>query len=112
MRLAAEPETSMYGDDVLYDFRKLFHAKCPMKLVLFLDSPQHARNAEIRRISVEMFENSMNSYDGYIPGEEYIIIQVCSLKTGCLEAYRYTVPEQPDGLQRKLTKFFSHRWTC
>ncbi len=113
LTLAVESETSMYGDDVLYDFRKLLHAKAAIKLVLFLDSPLRARNPNIRRISIHMIEEALHSYTGHIPGEEYIAVQFCNLKTGCLEAYRWTAPESrsEDLLSCQLSPFFSHRWT-
>ncbi|MGJ5813693.1 hypothetical protein [Paludibaculum fermentans] len=116
LALVVESETSMYGYDVLYDFGKLLHAKAPIKLILFLDSPLIARNGEIRRISVDMIENALNSYTGHVAGEEYIVVQFCNLRTRCLEAYRWLVSESQtltlqSGESCKLVKFFSHSWT-
>ena len=100
MALAVECETSMYVADVLYDFRKLLHAKAPLKLMVFSDSAQLRSQGIIGKIGEEL-----KAFRGHLPGEEYVVVQFCNFDTGCLEAYRFTAT-----CSLELEKFFSHAW--
>jgi hypothetical protein len=100
MELAVECEVSFSASDVLYDFRKLLHAKAPLKLMLFSDSSQLQRENIVGRI-----EEELKSFRGHVPGEEYIVVQFCNFQTGCMDAYRYRATRSVD-----LEKFFTHAW--
>ena len=100
MELAVECEVSFSVADVLYDFRKLLHAKAPLKLMLFSDSSQLQRENIVGKI-----EEELKSFKGHVPGEEYIVVQFCNFHSGCMEAYRYEATRSVG-----LEKFFTHDW--
>src|SRR5882724_8978053 len=68
MTLAVECESGN-TKDVIYDFKKLFHAKAPMKVMVFSDSNNLAN------IFPEI-EKALNCYGGNISGEQYVAVQV------------------------------------
>jgi len=104
MTLAVECESSGYPGDVIYDFKKLLHAKAPMKLLLFADS-RHMGDI------FDRIKEELNAYGGHLWGEQYVLVQFCNFTTGCLEAYSYEVPTaEGSRVPVTFTKCFEHRW--
>ena len=73
-----------------------------MKLMVFSDSNKLAN------IFTAIYE-TMNSYGGNVPGEEYVLAQVCNLDTRCLTVHKYEVAsgERPSV---KLTERIERPW--
>lgn len=96
MHLALESEWLYQLKHMAFDFEKLLHADCPMKVFV------HRRRDQEGDVLPYLIE-AMSQFDGHVKDEEYVIIQITDY-CGNLVSHRFRVPTN-GGIAREQIHF-------
>jgi hypothetical protein len=104
MKLAVESESTALTNNVMEDFRKLIHAKAPLKMIVFSDGPQ-------MRTIFQDLEKELQAYQGHVVGERYVAVQFCEFATGRMIAQCFDVVAPQSGVPViTRTEWLEHLW--